>query len=132
MLAIRRRNATHLMQGLRNINSHYQETFQLPTVAEGNECAWMMFPIVIVRGDKESLISHLLAHGIECRDMLPILGQPAPHFKYLRESDYPVSANIVRNGLYVGCHQDITPEDCKFMIDVLGMWASPEYPGIME
>jgi dTDP-4-amino-4,6-dideoxygalactose transaminase len=129
MLAARRRNARHLAQGLANINAHYADTFQLPVTAPGNEHAFMMFPIVLRRGDKESLMAHLNAHGIETRDMLPILGQPV--FKYLTAADYPVSANIVQNGFYVGCHQDLTPEDIRFMVGVFGLWAHPEYPGIL-
>lgn len=130
MLAARRRNARHLAQGLKNINEHYGDTFQLPATAPGNEHAFMMFPIVLRRGDKEALTEHLNAYGIETRDMLPILGQPA--FRYLAPSDYPVSANIVANGLYVGCHQDLAPEDIRYMVDVFGIWAHSAYPGIMQ
>lgn len=128
MLALRRRNARHLMAGLTNLNDNYDVPFQLPFVPDGNECAWMMFPIILRRGGKEELMAHLLAHGIECRDMLPLLNQPA--FKYVPQGDYPVSMNIIRNGLYVGCHQGLTPEDVGYMVDVFGLWLSPDHQGI--
>lgn len=124
MLAARARNTRHLAQGLANINDHYGETFQLPYVAPGNEHAWMMFPIVLRRGDKEDLIRHLNAYGVETRDMLPLINQPA--FKYLVPGDYPVSQNLIANGLYVGCHQDLTPQDIRYLVDVFGLWAAPD------
>jgi len=131
LLAVRRRNARHITAGLENINRNYpaREPFQLPTVAPGNECAWMMYPIVLRQGGrKESLMAHLNAHGIETRDMLPLINQPA--FRYLRQGDYPVSANLIENGLYVGCHQDLAPEDIGYMVDCFGRWCSPDYQGI--
>lgn len=129
MLASRWRNARHLSQGLANINAHYGRTFQVPIVAHGDEHAWMMFPVVLERGDKESLMAHLNEYGIETRDMLPLLNQPA--FRYVPRQDFPVSSNLIERGLYVGCHQGLTPEDVRYMVDVFGMWASPQYPGIL-
>lgn len=127
-LAKRRRNARHLTQGLQNINEHYKDMFQLPTIADGNEHAFMMFPIVLKQGDKEDLMRHLNSYNIETRDMLPLLNQPA--FWYLPQQDYPVSMNLIQNGLYVGVHQDLTPEDIKYMVDVFGLWVDKGFPAI--
>ena len=33
------------------------------------DSAWMMFPIVLRRGDKEALMAHLNAYGIETRGL---------------------------------------------------------------
>lgn len=120
MLTARRCNANHLTAGLWALNAEYGDTFKTPTVLPSNESAWMMYPIVLRRGDRESLLVHLNAHRIETRDMLPLLSQPA--FKYLAAADYPVSANLVRNGFYVGCHQDLTLYDMAYMVGVFGDW----------
>lgn len=120
-LRIRQRNANHLFAGLVIVNRHYGDQLHLPTVVPGNTHSWMMFPIVLrktERGkivDKEPLMKWLNECGIETRDMLPILGQPA--FSYLKRSDYPVSDWIEQSGFYVGCHQDIPPEDTQYIVD---------------
>lgn len=131
MLARRRGAARHLLAGLGNINAHYDQPFQLPVIASGNEHAWMMFPIVLrhhKHGDKESLIAHLNRYGIETRDMLPLINQPA--FKYIPKADFPVSRNLIENGLYVGCHQDLAHEDLGYMVDVFGLWVDREFGSI--
>ncbi len=128
MLLLRQRNARHITQGLTNINQHFpaREPFQLPTVAPGNGCAWMMYPIVLREaGQKESLTAHLNARGIETRDTLPLINQPA--FRYVPRQDYPVSMNLIENGLYVGCHQDLSVDDIRYMVDVFGQWVDPGY-----
>lgn len=128
MLAVRRRNARHLMAGLENINQKYGQVFNLPATAEGNEHAWMMYPVVLHHGDKEDLMAHLNRYGIETRDMLPLLNQPA--FKYVPRRDFPVSDCLIENGLYVGVHQALDPEDIGYMVDVFGQWVDPAFQGI--
>lgn len=124
MLALRRRNARQLTEGLGALNAAYGDIFKAPIVLSSNESAWMMYPIVLRRGDRESLLAHLNARGIETRDMLPLLNQPA--FKYLAAADYPVSANLVRNGFYCGVHQDLTHEDMAYVVSALGEWAEAQ------
>lgn len=117
MLKTRRANALHLELGLRGVNRQYHAGLQLPEVAEGNECAWMMYPIVLPRGQsKEPLMQHLLDSGIECRDMLPLINQPAYKMRVF-PSDYPVSQWLIESGFYVGCHQHLTPDDIQYVID---------------
>lgn len=123
MLGLRRRNARHLTAGIELLNSGHGDHYQIPRVAPGNEHAWMMYPIVLKRGNRESLLAFLNAHGIETRDMLPLINQPA--FKHLNPADYPVSANLIERGFYVGVHQDLGPDDIQRIIDGLGLWADP-------
>lgn len=123
MLARRRRNARHLSAGIALLNEGHGDYYQAPEVAPGNEHAWMMYPIVLRRGNRESLLAFLNQHGIETRDMLPLINQPA--FRHLNPADYPVSARLIEQGFYVGCHQDLEPEDIQRIIDGLGLWADP-------
>jgi dTDP-4-amino-4,6-dideoxygalactose transaminase len=127
-IQVRQRNARQLVQGLQNINAHYRDAFQTPVIAEGNTHSFMMFPIVLKQGDKEDLIRHLLESGVEVRDMLPLINQPA--FWYLQRGAYPVSANLIDNGLYIGCHQDLTTDDISNVADVFGLWTDGAYQSL--
>lgn len=124
-LAARRRNALHLFTGLSNINKHYREVFQLPVIAEGNTHSYMMFNVVLKEGDRESLIRHLASYGVETRDSLPLLIQPA--FRYVNQDDYPVSVNLIRNAFYVGVHGGLTVDDMSYLVDCFGTWVDPDY-----
>ena len=87
-----------------------------------NGHAWMMYPIVLVGADKTPLVSYLNDWGIETRDMLPILHQPI--YDYLSPDDFPVSAEILKSGFYVGCHQDLEPSDIQYIVDRLHEWVN--------
>lgn len=119
MLDTRRRNAQHLTLGLRRVNREHAAELQLPYTAPGNEHAYMMYPILLPRGQsKEPLMAHLLSAGIECRDMLPLINQPAYRMR-LFENDYPISQWIIESGLYVGCHQHLSTDDIQYVIDTI-------------
>lgn len=98
--------------------SGLEDKLQLPTTPPGHEHAFMMFPIVLREGSKSNLVNYLEAHGIETRDLLPLLGQPV-----YREMfgdllpQYPVAANLDRNGFYIGCHQYISDADINHVLD---------------
>jgi dTDP-4-amino-4,6-dideoxygalactose transaminase len=125
MLAVRARNARHYSAGLRIINNAYGDWFQIPLTARGNEHAWMMYPLVLPRGvDKEPLMAWLNERGIETRDMLPILNQPA--YSYLDPREYPVSQWLVESGFYVGVHQNLDPDDVQYVLQEIEAWVSRE------
>jgi dTDP-4-amino-4,6-dideoxygalactose transaminase len=118
MVKIRQRNAKHLTAGIRNlINRHYGDPIKIPETAPGNDHVWMMYPILLRTGSKEPLMTFLNEHGVETRDMLPILEQPI--YSYLNPSQFPISKWILEAGFYVGCHQDIPPDDIQYIIHVL-------------
>jgi len=93
---------------------------QLPHVAEGNEHAYMMFPIVCHEvGLRDRLMIALERAGVETRLMLPILGQPC-YSDVLPPGDYPVAELIGERGFYIGCHQDITESDVAYIAETIG------------
>jgi perosamine synthetase len=122
-LRTRRRNARHLTAGLEHVvNAHYGDPIRTPRITEGNEHAWMVYPILLNHRDgryvdKEPLMKYLNECGIETRDMMPILGQPL--YRYLNPDNYPVSKWILKSGLYVGIHQSLTPEDIQYMVETI-------------
>ncbi|MFH1174631.1 MAG: DegT/DnrJ/EryC1/StrS family aminotransferase [archaeon] len=102
---IRRRqeNAAYLIDRLQNI-----EQLQLPKIRKDAEHSFMMFPIVLKDRVKAELVNYLEQHGVETRDMLPLVNQPIYTRLYgTTEDDYPVAKWINHNGFYVGCHQHL-------------------------
>lgn len=139
MLKRRRGNAHHLRHGLARLNADYGDPFQLPYIDPKNYgahwpdvtgSAWMMMPLVLKRPGKESLMAFLNERGVETRDLMPILNQPA--YRYLHAADYPVSANMIDNGLYVGCGDHLDDEDIGYLIGCFGEWLDPMHPNIYK
>lgn len=110
------RNAAYLTEGLKHLGDH----LQLPQVRPGNEHAFMMYPIVVrhPRVNRDELIFFLEANNIETRYMLPLLNQPLYRKIFGEiEHEYPVAAQINRNGFYIGCHQGLSADDLDYIID---------------
>jgi perosamine synthetase len=115
MIAARKNNALSLLAGLRPYRAH----LQLPGFRPHTTQSWMMFPLVLRDEPKDALCAHLEAHGIETREMLPLVAQPC--YRGLWDPDaYPVAQWIDRSGLYVGCHQNLTSEDLDHIVLTIG------------
>jgi perosamine synthetase len=117
MLKKRQKNAQLLTRGLKK----YEQYLQLPKIRPETEHAFMMYPLVVKKDapfSREDLIFFLEEVGIETRNLMPLLSQPI--YKKLFgniEKDYPVARWVDRNGFYIGCHQEITSADVRFMLD---------------
>ena len=96
---------------------------QLPTVAEGNEHAYMMYPIICRTPElRDRLVVALERGGVETRFLLPILGQPC----YRGRLDFPAGTfpnaeHALAHGFYIGSHQGMTDED----VEVISQLATP-------
>ena len=94
---------------------------QLPRVADGNEHAFMMYPILCRRpGLRDRLVVGLERSGIETRFLLPILGQRCyagvlDH----RAGQFPVAEDALENGFYIGCHPGMTDEDVDYIAGIV-------------
>ena len=86
---------------------------QLPTVAEGNEHAYMMYPIVCATSElRDRLVIALERAGVETRFLLPILGQPCYRGRLeFPAGTFPVAERTLALGFYIGCHQGMTEDD---------------------
>lgn len=104
---------TRGLEGLR-------EVIQLPSSPYRAEHVYMMYPLVCRNpDDKAGLTQHLEEHGIETRDLLPMVNQPVyERFGDLAKEN-PVSANLVRCGFYIGCHQDIDEADTAHVVETV-------------
>lgn len=115
MIVRRRMNARILTQGLAPFADH----LQLPTVRPDTEHAFMMYPIVVRDQSKVDLVNYLERHGVETRDMLPLIDQPLYQRKLaLRPADFPVAQWINANGFYIGCHQGLADSDLGYVIEL--------------
>ena len=94
---------------------------QLPTTADGNEHAFMMYPIVCRKPAlRDALVVALERAGVETRFLLPILGQPCyDGILDHREGQYPVTEHALANGFYIGSHPGITQDDVDYLAEVV-------------
>lgn len=93
---------------------------QLPTVADGNEHAFMMYPIVC-RGQelRDRLVVALERGGVETRFLLPILGQPCYRGRLeFAPGTFPNTEHALENGFYIGSHQGMTDADVSRIADI--------------
>ncbi len=112
-LTRRRNNASTLTDML----GKFENCLQLPTVPEGYDHSFMMYPVVAKLGvDREALLLHLEKNGIETRYMFPLLSQPVYRrlFSDLY-SHYPVAQRLEKQGFFIGIHQGLTQEDMGFI-----------------
>lgn len=120
----RRRNADHLEAGIKIINTHYAEggrwLYTQQTDARATHSR-MMFPFVIDLHapdwlTKPALTAWLNEAGVETRDIPSLLDQPA---YAINPADFPVSAELLEKGFYVGCHQDLNSDDIQYVLDTI-------------
>ena len=95
---------------------------QLPTIAEGNEHAFMLYAVVCRQpGLRNRLVIALERAGVETRFLLPVLGQRCYDgvLEY-PSGQFPVAENAQANGFYIGCHPGMTDDDVAFIGEVIG------------
>ncbi len=113
----RKRIAALYTEGLRGVDG-----VKTPTTAEGVEHVFMMYPLVTKTPEiKAGLVQHLEDHGIETRDLLPLLNQPVYHRLYGKNliNQYPVAKKLDGCGFYIGTHQYITDDDVAYVVDTI-------------
>ena len=90
---------------------------RLPTVVEGDEHAFMMYPILCETTElRDRLVVALERGGVETRFLLPIIGQPC----YDGVLDVPVDAfpnarHAMDHGFYVGSHPGVSDDDVDYI-----------------
>lgn len=134
MLKIRLRHGKHYTAKLRMLNAEFSDydPYKVAEIMPGNGHSFMMLPLVMNRDhvtgfiqEKQGLTEFLNSKGIETRDMLPILGQPA--YSYLDISEFPISYWVKVSGFYVGCHQFLTESDVQYVVDALAEFAHQQH-----
>ena len=97
----------------------FNDVLQLPTIPKGSEHAYMMYPIVLKKGNRDKYALWLEKNGVETRYMMPLINQP--YYKNIFgniEDQYPVAKHINENGLYIPCHQGMSLEDVEYVAEL--------------
>lgn len=101
-----------------NLLKPLEDQLQLPFTPVGFKHAYMMFPLLIKSSkiNKWQLMSYLEKNGIETRELLPLLNQPAylKTFGHL-EKKFKVAKMINQHGFYIGCHPYMNKTDIKYI-----------------
>jgi CDP-6-deoxy-D-xylo-4-hexulose-3-dehydrase len=112
-------NAKRLTAGLKP----FADKLQLPKCPYNRSHALMMYPLVLLDGDKWELIGHLESNGIETREMLPLTNQPCYEGVFDKE-DYPVAQWINDQGFYVGCSQYLGEAHMNWIVEKVAEYIS--------
>jgi perosamine synthetase len=107
--------ASRLTEGLRD----FEDVLQLPRARPDSEHGFMFYPLVVRDPglSRDALVDHLETHGIETRQLLPLINQPV----YRRlfgdlDADYPVAAGLNANAFYVGCQPELGDDDVDYVL----------------
>lgn len=105
----RRENAAYFSRALADLS----DVLQLPVTPADRDHAFMVYGLTALGDSMRPLVHHLEDHGIETRDMLPLIHQPV--YRDLLGPDpaarYPVAHHLYDRAFYVGCHQYLTDDD---------------------
>jgi len=93
---------------------------QLPYLPPDRDHNFMMYPIVLKKGDKKPLVNFLEEKGVETREMVPLINQPVyrKFFGNLEEK-FPVAKWINKSGFYVGCHPYLTDSEVDYIVRII-------------
>lgn len=103
MLRKRQINANYLNNNLlySNLDSEYMKNH-----------AFMMFPYF--SEDRDELILYLEKHGVTTRTIMPLINQP--YIKLSKKKKFPMSEYILKYGMLIGCHQDLSKSDLDYIM----------------
>lgn len=113
IIEARQKNAAILTENLQLMDL----PLQLPKIRPKTEHAFMMYPIILLDGDRDKFTDYLNSRGISTRRMLPLINQPVYRGLW-KASNYPVAKWIDEKGFYIGCHQDITSDELDYITEV--------------
>lgn len=122
IIARRRRAHDDLSRALRRVPG-------LRLQRETGYASWFGFNMVLENTPftVNEFRSHLESNGIETRPIIcgNMALQPVmKKYPHRVVGDLRNAAEVMRNGLSIGCHQDVTPQDAKFMAEIITDFAA--------
>jgi dTDP-4-amino-4,6-dideoxygalactose transaminase len=126
-VAARRANAAYLNEQLSDLG----EFLQLPTQPPDRDHSYMVYPLVVMaesgQASMRPLVYHLEEHGIETRDMLPLIHQPVyrPWLGPDAGKRFPVAHQLHDRAFYIGCHQHLSPQDREHIVSTIRRFFEP-------
>jgi dTDP-4-amino-4,6-dideoxygalactose transaminase len=114
-IRIRRDNADTLTYLLKDL-----DMLQLPIIPAGMTHSFMMYPMVLKSGDRDSLLMYLEENGIETRYLFPLLDQPVYQKLFPGEAEkYSVAQHLAKQGFFIGMHQGLNGDDILYIANVI-------------
>ena len=114
IISRRKEVASMYLDGLSDLKEylHFQET------PNDRENVYMLFGMMCKSDVKQELVNFLEENHIETRDLLPLLNQPI-YRKIFGDIDlnYPVAKLLNNRAFYIGCHQYLTNDDIRYVIN---------------
>ncbi len=120
----RRNCARILLEGLSRHNSVFNFQKETPK----GKHSWFGFPIIVKPNspfNAKQLREYLESNGIETRPIIAgnIANQPAVKiYPHRISGDLKNSSNIMVNGLAVACHQSLSKESCRHIIEIFNLF----------
>lgn len=101
--------------------SDLADVLKLPEEPEGRTHVYMLYPLVVLKEPKDGLIRHLESHGVETRDLMPLVNQPIYQDLYGSdlEDRFPVAKLLNRHGFYIGCHPYISDSQLGSVVELI-------------
>ena len=115
ILARRRENGLRMSE----VFAHADSVRPLYVYPEADH-SYMVYPLMAFRASTNQVLSGLRYHGIECRSLLPLTNQAcytntglSERWVHFDEDDYPNAKKVNEHGFYIGCHQELSVDDCE-------------------
>ena len=111
----------HAVKSLNHGLKKYSHIIQLPKYDEN--VSYLAYPMLIKDNsalDRRTFRTELEKQSIETRPLFGCIPTQQPSFSYLKEkyqSSLPNANYVGENGLYIGCHQYLSSEDIKYIIN---------------
>lgn len=70
---------------------------------------------------KDDFVTYLEKEGVDSRNLFYSIPTQTPSYEFMgyHEGDFPETEYCSNHGTHIGCHQDITLEQCDYVIDVV-------------
>ncbi|OGJ15738.1 MAG: hypothetical protein A2632_02170 [Candidatus Pacebacteria bacterium RIFCSPHIGHO2_01_FULL_46_16] len=122
ILKKRQKNTQFLLAALSDLHN----CLQLPQQEKDQASTLLAFPVVLTKQalanrswQLNNFMLHLESNGIETRQLLPILGQPAYRELKFEQDTLPVAMHCNSAGCYFGIHQALSLADLKYVSNII-------------
>lgn len=120
IISVRHRNLTQMIAGFARFEE-FLWTFREESFERIGPHA---FPFVVKPGapfTRDALIVHLQRNGIDPRTLFTSIPTQCGGYEFLgyKLGDFPHTEYVGKQGIHIGVHQDITPEDVQYFLDVV-------------
>jgi len=120
IISTRHRNLTQMIEGFARF-AEFLWTFREESFEKIGPHA---FPFVLKPGlpfTRDALIIHLQRNNIDPRTLFSSIPTQCGGYEFLgyKPGDFPHAEHVGNQGIHIGVHQEITPDDVRYFLDVV-------------